>query len=99
VLEKVPALLALAGEIGRIGNSNSLSDAGVAALAGLSGAEGAYYNVLINLDSLRELDQSAAPDFLNVVRQKASTALTQCEELAATVRGTIRGQLESALDS
>ncbi len=99
VLEKVPALLELAGEVGRIGNANSLSDAGVAVLSGLSGAEGAYYNVLINLDSIRELDQSAEPDFLTVTRQKAITALTRCEEIATTVRGTIRGQLEAALDS
>jgi hypothetical protein len=54
---------------------------------------------LINLDSLRELDQSAAPDFLTETRHKASTALTECEKLAAAVRGAIRGQLESALDS
>ncbi len=99
VLEKVPGLLELAGEVGRIGNANSLSDAGVAALAGLSGAEGAYYNVLINLDSLRALDQSAAPDFLVETRDRATVALARCEEAAATVRAAIRGQLEAALDS
>ncbi len=99
VLKRVPAMLELAGEVGRIGNSNSLSDAGVAALAGLAGAEGAYYNVLINLDSLRELDQSAAPNFLDTTRNEAGQALTACEKTAAEVRAAIRGQLESALDS
>jgi len=99
VLLKVPAVLELAGEVGRVGNVNSLSDAGVAALAGMAGAEGAYYNVLINLDSLRVLDQNATPQFLAETRQQATDALAACEALAASVRGAIRGQLEKALDS
>ncbi len=99
VLEKVPALLALAGEVGEIGNENSLSDAGVAVLSGLAGAEGAYYNVLINLDSLRELDQSAEPGYFTSTRERAVEALGQCEEISAAIRGVIRGKLESVLDS
>ncbi|MCB1185102.1 glutamate formimidoyltransferase [bacterium] len=99
VLSKVPAVLELAGEIGRIGNQNSLSDAGVAALAGMAGAEGAYYNVLINLDGLRALDQSAEPDFVAATRRAAAEALVRCEDLAAAVKRTIRGRLEDALDS
>jgi glutamate formiminotransferase/formiminotetrahydrofolate cyclodeaminase len=98
VLEKVPPVLELAGEIGRIGNRNSLSDAGVAALAGMAGAEGAYYNVLINLDGLRDLDQSAAPSFIADTRRAAADALARCEELADGVKQTIRGGLEAALD-
>ncbi len=99
VLEKVPALIELAAEVGEIGNANSLSDAGVAVLAGMAGAEGAYYNVLINLDSLRELDQSADPDFFQTTRQRATTALDACEKLSSDSRRTIREKLESALDS
>jgi len=99
VLEKVPALLALAAEIGAIGNANSLSDAGVAVLTGMTGAEGAYYNVLINLDSLRALDQSAAPDFLAVTRRRAAQAMQESEDAAAAARRGIRGKLESVLDS
>jgi glutamate formiminotransferase/formiminotetrahydrofolate cyclodeaminase len=99
VLEKVPLLMKLAAEVGRIGNVNSLSDAGVAALSGMAGAEGAYYNVLINLESLRELDQSAEPDFLPATRTRAAAALKECEEEAAKTRAVIRGHLESVLDS
>jgi glutamate formiminotransferase/formiminotetrahydrofolate cyclodeaminase len=99
VLEKAPALLELAAEIGKIGNVNSLSDAGVAGLAGMAGAEGAYYNVLINLDSLRELDQSEEPDFLPGTRERAALALETCEKLASDIRRQIRGKLESVLDS
>jgi glutamate formiminotransferase/formiminotetrahydrofolate cyclodeaminase len=99
VLEKVPSLLEMAAEIGEIGNANSLSDAGVAALSGMAGAEGAYYNVLINLESLRELDQSAEPDFTQDTRERAVTALEACEKLSDQTRGRIRGKLESVLDS
>ncbi len=99
VLEKVPALLEISGEVGKIGNANSLSDAGVAALAAMAGAEGAYYNVLINLDSLRDLDQSAEPGFIATTRERAAAALNACENLSAEIRKRIRGKLESVLDS
>ena len=99
VLEKAPALLELAAEVGEIGNVNSLSDAGVAALTGMAGAEGAYYNVLINLESLRELDQNAEPDFIQTTRQRAVAALEACEKSSAEIRRQIRGKLESVLDS
>jgi len=99
VLEKVPALLEISGEVGKIGNANSLSDAGVAALAAMAGAEGAYYNVLINLDSLRDLDQSAEPGFIATTRERAAAALDACENLSAEIRKRIRGKLESVLDS
>jgi len=98
VLEKVPGLLELADEIGRIGNAASLSDAGVAVLAAMAGAEGAYYNVLINLEGLKDLDQSDEPGFLDDTLGRARQALAACEVLAATTRTRIRTQLEDALD-
>lgn len=96
VLTKLPPVLELAGEVARIGNTNSLSDAGVAALTGLAGAEGAYYNVLINLESLRDLDQSAEPDFPTETRRQATAALARCEELAAETRTLVRQRLEES---
>ena len=98
VLEGVPELLELAAEIGEIGNAASLSDAGVAVLTALAGAEGAYYNVIINLESLQGLDQGEEPGFAAATREAAGAALERCEELAAATRRTIRGRLESALD-
>jgi glutamate formiminotransferase/formiminotetrahydrofolate cyclodeaminase len=94
VLERCHAVIDLAAEVAEIGNVNSLSDAGVAVLTALAGAEGAYYNVLINLDSLAELDQSDAPDFSDVTRRQAVEHLTRCENRAAEVRKNIRGRLE-----
>ena len=99
VLEKIPYLLELAAEIGKIGNAASLSDAGVAGLTAMAGAEGAYYNVLINLESLAELDQSEAPGFTKETRKRATAALAACEAKAAQIRTGIRGKLESVLDS
>ncbi len=99
VLEKIPGLLKLAAEIGQIGNAASLSDAGVAVLTGLAGAEGAYYNVLINLEGLQELDQSAEPGFLAETLSRAKEAMAECETLAAKSRSQVRSKLEKALES
>ncbi|MBE0566523.1 MAG: glutamate formimidoyltransferase, partial [Krumholzibacteria bacterium] len=88
VLAAVPELLDLAAEIATIGNAASLSDAGVAVLTALAGAEGAYYNVIINLESLKGLDQSAEPDFLPTTREAAAAALARCEAAAAAARAT-----------
>jgi glutamate formiminotransferase/formiminotetrahydrofolate cyclodeaminase len=97
VLERIPATLTLAAEVGDIGNTNSLSDAGVAVLTAMAAAEGAYYNVLINLDSLRGLDQDEDPEFFARTRDQARTVLAECEQLAGAARQGIRDRLESVL--
>ena len=99
VLEKVPGLLKLAAEIGEIGNAASLSDAGVAVLTALAGAEGAYYNVLINLDGLKDLDQSGEPGFFEDTLSRAKKAMAESESLAAESRQAVRLKLEEALDT
>ncbi len=96
VLAKLAEVIDLAAEVAEIGNQNSLSDAGVAVLTALAGAEGAYYNVLINLAGLMELDQSEEPDYAATTRQEAVAIMALCEEKAAAARAKIRGQLESA---
>ena len=54
VLEKTLPVLALARRAAERGNPNARSDSGVAALAARAAARGAYYNVLINLKSIRD---------------------------------------------
>ncbi len=98
VLERVPELLKLAAEIAEIGNAASLSDAGVAVLTGMTAAEGAYYNVLINLESLKECDTSAEPGFGAETLARAKAVMAECEDLATGYRAAIRGKLEAALD-
>jgi len=97
VLERAARVLELATEVGEIGNANSLSDAGVAVLCGAAGAEGAYYNVLINLAALAELDATAEPDFAAQARRRAVDAMAACEATAAAAKRAIRGRLEAAL--
>ncbi len=64
----------------------------------MTGAEGAYYNVLINLAGLKDLDQSEAPTFVADTRTAAAETMARCEELAGAARGKIREQLEDSLD-
>jgi glutamate formiminotransferase/formiminotetrahydrofolate cyclodeaminase len=97
VLEKLPRVIELAAEVSEVGNQNSLSDAGVAVLAALTGAEGAYYNVLINLGGLQDLDQSEAPEYLAGTRREAMAIMGRCEEKAAAARKQIRGALEASI--
>jgi len=94
VLERASEMLGLVTEIAEIGNQNSLSDAGVGSLVGMAGAEGAFYNVLINLDALGELDQSADPEFAKTTRKRALAAMEKCEERAQATRKLVRAKLE-----
>jgi glutamate formiminotransferase/formiminotetrahydrofolate cyclodeaminase len=94
VLERTAELSALVAEIATIGNRNSLSDAGVGGLVAMAAAEGAFYNVLINLDGLEELDQSAEPEFAEETRKRAREALEKCEEHAQATRRAVRAKLE-----
>jgi glutamate formiminotransferase / formiminotetrahydrofolate cyclodeaminase len=97
VLERSALVIDLAAEIGAIGNEHSLSDAGVAVLCAAAGAEGAYYNVLINLAALADLDASGDPDFVPQTRRRAAEVIAECEAKALAARQAIRGRLESAL--
>jgi glutamate formiminotransferase / formiminotetrahydrofolate cyclodeaminase len=97
VLELSTQVIDLAAEVGAIGNQNSLSDAGVAVLCASAGAEGAYYNVLINLAALADLDASADPDFVTQARRRANDLMGACDEKTLEARRAIRGRLETAL--
>ncbi|MBN2199193.1 MAG: glutamate formimidoyltransferase [Candidatus Aminicenantes bacterium] len=80
VLEKSIDLLKLAKKIARIGNKNSLSDAGVAGLTALAAAEGAYYNVRINLPSLKNEDARSR------IGRKAKALKNRAVKLGADLR-------------
>ncbi|MFO7546681.1 MAG: glutamate formimidoyltransferase [Trueperaceae bacterium] len=105
VLEHAVRVIDLAAEVGEIGNENSLSDAGVAVLCASAGAEGAYYNVLINLAALGELEvggeaSSDAGDdagFVARARRQATDLMGACEEKALAAQRGIRGRLEAGL--
>ena len=80
VLEHCPRLMALASEVADKGNTNSLSDAGVAGLMARAAAYGAYYNVLINLPGIDDLDWALG------IRKRAEDAIQETESLAVALQ-------------
>jgi glutamate formiminotransferase/formiminotetrahydrofolate cyclodeaminase len=89
VLERTLSTLNLAREVAEKGNPNSLSDAGVAGLAALTCAEGAYYNVLINLNTMDK------DDWNKQTGAKANELVTK----ARTVARALAEQVERKLTS
>lgn len=76
VLEKSIEALELSFAVAEKGNRNSLSDAGVAGLTGYTAAMGAYYNVLINLASIKdekwaEKTKTTADELIRKAKQSA----------------------------
>jgi glutamate formiminotransferase/formiminotetrahydrofolate cyclodeaminase len=74
------------------GNPNAMSDGGVAAQAALAGAEGAYYNVLINLSTLK------LKKFKAEVAEEAERLIAQARaathEIAAHIESTLKAKIE-----
>lgn len=89
VLKRVGPSLELVKTVAVSGNRNSISDSGVGALMGRAAAEGAYYNVLINLKGMADLE------FVGRVRLEAGQALAAALALAAEVETIVRNALEN----
>ncbi len=90
VLEKCVEVFDLAEVSLAKGNPNALSDAGVAGLCAMAGAEAAYYNVLINLNSMADDAQ-----WCEETRNRAQRALQDAETKAAALQQKVRARLES----
>jgi glutamate formiminotransferase/formiminotetrahydrofolate cyclodeaminase len=88
VLENCVEIFALAEQSVAQGNPNALSDAGVAGLCAMAGAEAAYYNVLINLNSMQGDEEWAAQ-----TRKRADQALAEAEKQARELKGAVRKAL------
>ncbi|MBI4676271.1 MAG: glutamate formimidoyltransferase [Elusimicrobia bacterium] len=93
VLGRAVPALDCAGTAADKGNPNSLSDAGVASLMARAAAYGAYYNVLINLASIR--DKAWAGRTLD----KAHALLRQVEVKADALDAAVVKRLEAPLAS
>ncbi|MEI7990230.1 MAG: methenyltetrahydrofolate cyclohydrolase [Chloroflexota bacterium] len=72
-------VIALSDSIARIGNTNALSDAGVASLTALAGLKGAALNVLINLNSIQDVD------FISQIWEEVDTLIKEYTNLADQV--------------
>lgn len=88
VLEKTVKAIEIAEIVASKGNPNTLSDAGVAGLTARAAADGALYNVLINLQSLR--DQT----FTTTIRQRALMAAEQVRQKAEVLHGETVSRLQ-----
>lgn len=80
-------VVALSETVARKGNTNALSDAGVSALLLRAGCRGAYYNVKINLSSLKDTD------FIEKIKQDAARTMDAVDEKAKSVIDHVESQL------
>ncbi|MCB1187888.1 glutamate formimidoyltransferase [bacterium] len=87
-LKRCVETLELCREVAEKGNQNALSDAGTGAAMALACAEGAYYNVLINTNSMPKKSEYRAK-----VREEADAAMVKSREIA----GLVREQMEKGL--
>ncbi|MEE9179650.1 MAG: glutamate formimidoyltransferase [Vicinamibacteria bacterium] len=90
VLRESLAALRIAKVAAEKGNRNTVSDAGVAGLMGRAGAEGAFYNVMINLKSIKD------SDFVTSTRKQAEEYLFEVAQLAEQVSAVVRKELGSS---
>lgn len=77
----------LSEAVARKGNTNALSDAGVSALLLRAGCRGAYYNVKINLSSLKD------PTFVEKIKQDAAITMDAVDAKARAVIDHVESQL------
>jgi len=91
VLEKSVQAAKLAKRIAEIGNQNSLSDAGVAGLTARTAAIGAYYNVLINLQSITD------KEFVKKTFDDAEKLKDQAVAITDEIQSSVGGNLKNAV--
>jgi glutamate formiminotransferase/formiminotetrahydrofolate cyclodeaminase len=94
VLRKSVDAAALAKRIAEIGNQNSLSDAGVAGLTARTAAIGAYYNVLINLQSIT--DKEFVKKTFDDAEKLKDQALTITDEIQSSVCGNLKNAVKKS---
>ncbi len=90
VLRESLAALRIAKVAVEKGNRNTVSDAGVAGLIGRAAAEGAFYNVMINLKSIKD------SRFVTPTRKQAEEYLSEATELADRISSVVLKELETS---
>jgi len=79
--------LELAKKAALMGNINSISDAGVSALTAYASAEGAYYNIKINLKSIKD------KEFNDKIEKDANQILNKVKDMTREVRKLVLEKL------
>jgi glutamate formiminotransferase/formiminotetrahydrofolate cyclodeaminase len=94
VLEKSVQAAKLAKKMAEIGNQNSLSDSGVAGLTARTAAIGAYYNVLINLQTITD------KEFVKKTSEEAEkykeAALSISDEIQESITNSLKNAVMNA---
>jgi len=80
VLKNCVNALELAKNVALNGNKNSISDAGVAGLTAQAGAEGAYYNVVINLPEIQDIE------FKSKIKKQAASLNKKAVKLSNEIK-------------
>ena len=88
VLKKSLDALNLAKTVATKGFKNSLSDAGVAGLAAQAAAEGAYYNVKINMPTIKDIE------FTSKIAGEATTLKDEAIKLGNELREYVKKELD-----
>ncbi|MBD3370628.1 glutamate formimidoyltransferase [Candidatus Fermentibacteria bacterium] len=92
VLRNCPEICRMAAVLEEKGFQDSVSDAGVAAAAARAAAVGAYYNVIINLESIEDENYSKA------TMEKAEEMLREVEQASGEVFEKVRKKLLSKVE-
>ncbi|MBN2695307.1 glutamate formimidoyltransferase [bacterium] len=87
VLERVPEILEYTLFCIKNGNQNALSDSGVSGLMAKSAAYGAFYNVKINIKSLKD------ETFKNDILEKSTQIIKKVDSLASEIESIINERL------
>lgn len=88
VLKSSLEVLNLAEAVAKDGNKNSITDAGVSALMGMASAEAAYYNILINLKTIKD------KKLIERLKTEAKKHLSEAKILNEKLKGKILKAVE-----
>lgn len=88
VLKKSEKLAELALYVSEFGNMNSISDGGVAGLEAVAAARGAYYNVIINLQGIKNIS------FKEKIRNDADKLIKKVNVTGKQIEKVLKQKLE-----
>ena len=88
-MERSLTALELVLAVAERGNTNSASDAGVAGLMGYAAAQGAYYNILINLNSISD------EEWITKIKKNSDDIMKKAKELSDKITKTMLFKLKA----
>ena len=87
-LKTIREITPLIAEVVKKGNPASITDGGVGALMIRSGAIGAFYNIIINLDSIE--DEEFCSKLRNDAKAELDKIQKECDEIDSILKNTLK---------